>query len=156
MVLHNYFLHCGFSDIKLFHIYSRSNLPVSSRSSWSPSCEVLSQQLPDWLQSQIYSGSDLLFIPPLCPPWGCYFLGSSHAKTPRLDDVQNPSNLPADCVCHWEKEQVINTDLSRKARLQLSSGWWHAARLDPEWERMHQPGVHLRAAACTWTRKYLL
>lgn len=77
--LQNYFLHYGFKGIQLIPMYLEETHHQSLQGTRAvSSSEVLSQL--DCLQSQIYGGSELLFIPPLCPPWGCYFLGSTHAK----------------------------------------------------------------------------
>lgn len=149
--LHNYLLHCGFSDIKLLPIYLRSN---SSSESWKhSSCHPLKPFHNRYLTVYNHklmgvqtSSFPLFVLPGVAISWGQLMLNTRMYRTPQTHQ-QTVS------VCHWEKEQI--PDRSQQESLPPTELWMvpHCQTGLRHWERMHQPGVGLRAAACTW--KYL-
>lgn len=124
--LHNYLLHCGFSDIKLLPIYLRSN---SSSESWKhSSCHPLKPLHNRYLTVYNHklmgvqtSSFPLFVLPGVAISWGQLMLNTEPLKP--------TSGLS---VFATEKKSKSQTDLSRKACLQLSSGWYHTARLDSD------------------------
>lgn len=98
---------------------------------------------------QSFSSFPLFVLPGVAISWGQLMLNT------RSDDAQSPSNPPADCQCLPLRKRInhrFQQESLPPAELWMVSHCQTGFRV----EGMHQPGVHLRTAACTWKRKYLL